>query len=240
MKISIVVPAFNEELLLARTLENLNSASAVFARMGWQTEIIVCDNNSTDGTAAIARAAGASVVFEPVNQIARARNCGAAAANGDWLLFIDADSYPSEALLADAAQTIAAGRCLGGGATIRMDEKHFVGGVVVRGWNLLSRMGKWFAGSFIFVEAAAFRELRGFSEELFAGEEVELCARLRKMARRANRTIVILHRHPLLTSARKLRLYTPWEHARFVFHLALSRRTLNRREVCAIWYSGRR
>jgi len=54
--------------------------------------MIVCDNNSTDRTAEIARAAGAIVVYEPVNQIARRRNCGAAAATGDWLIFVDADS----------------------------------------------------------------------------------------------------------------------------------------------------
>jgi glycosyltransferase involved in cell wall biosynthesis len=47
--------------------------SAVDA-LGWSSELIVCDNNSSDRTAGIARAAGATVVFEPVNQISRARN----------------------------------------------------------------------------------------------------------------------------------------------------------------------
>jgi glycosyltransferase involved in cell wall biosynthesis len=40
--------------------------------------VIVVDNNSTDATAELARRGGARVVFEPVNQIARARNAGAA------------------------------------------------------------------------------------------------------------------------------------------------------------------
>jgi glycosyltransferase involved in cell wall biosynthesis len=43
-------------------------------------EIVVCDNNSTDATAEQARAAGARVVFEPVNQISRSRHRGAAQA----------------------------------------------------------------------------------------------------------------------------------------------------------------
>ena len=94
VKISIVVPAFNEERLLGESLAQMKSAAGVFVRQGWEVELIVCDNNSTDRTAEIARAAGALVVFEPVNQIARARNRGAAAATGDWLIFVDADSHP--------------------------------------------------------------------------------------------------------------------------------------------------
>src|SRR5215471_15202166 len=77
MKISIVIPAFNEEKLLPATLKAVNEARSAFGDRGWQSELIVCDNNSSDGTAVIAREAGAQVVFEPVNQIARARNTGA-------------------------------------------------------------------------------------------------------------------------------------------------------------------
>src|SRR5258706_12533982 len=78
MKISIVVPAFNEERLLGDSLAQIKSAAKAFAPLGWDWEMIGCDNNSTDHTAEIARAAGARVVFEPINQIARARNSGAA------------------------------------------------------------------------------------------------------------------------------------------------------------------
>src|SRR5437773_6706124 len=78
LKISIVIPAFNEERLIADTLQHIKAAAEVFRDRGWDTEIIVCDNNSKDKTAELARAAGAKVVFEPINQIARARNRGAA------------------------------------------------------------------------------------------------------------------------------------------------------------------
>lgn len=102
--VSIIVPAFNEEKLLAGSLRAVTAAAErAFGAAGLRWELVVCDNNSTDRTAEIARAAGARVIFEPVNQIGRARNTGAAAASGRWLLFIDADSQPSAALLADAA-----------------------------------------------------------------------------------------------------------------------------------------
>ena len=73
MKISVIVPAFNEEKVLGGSLRAIRTAMTVFE----DAELIVCDNNSTDRTAAIAREAGASVVFEPLNQISRARNTGA-------------------------------------------------------------------------------------------------------------------------------------------------------------------
>jgi glycosyltransferase involved in cell wall biosynthesis len=240
MKISLVVPAFNEELLLAGTLENLGAASAVFARRGWAVELIVCDNNSTDRTAEIARAAGAQVVFEAVNQIGRARNRGAAAATGDWLIFVDADSSPSEALFAEVAAAIEGGRCLAGGATVRLDESHRLGGAIAQTWNLFSRAGKWLAGSFIFVEAAAFRRLGGFDDRFFAGEEVDLSRRLRRLARAQGRTVVILHRHPLVTSARKLRLYSAWDQAAPLLRAAWGGGTLACREACGLWYDGKR
>src|ERR1044071_8140257 len=124
VKISVIVPAFNEEKLLGESLHHIQTAMTAFSNPGWESELIVCDNNSTDRTTEIARAAGATVVFEPVNQIARARNRGAAAASGDWLLFIDADSHPSAELFADEADTIQAGRCLAGGCTIQLEAGH--------------------------------------------------------------------------------------------------------------------
>src|SRR5438128_12688596 len=124
MKVSVIVPAYNEERLIRQTLAQLQRAMAAFPRAGWVSELIVCDNNSTDRTAELSRQAGATVVFEPVNQIARARNSGAAAASGDWLVFVDADSSPSAELLAEVAETIVAGGCLAGGCTVRLEGSY--------------------------------------------------------------------------------------------------------------------
>jgi glycosyltransferase involved in cell wall biosynthesis len=240
VKISVIIPAFNEERLLGGTLARVKMAMEVFGQCRWESELIVCDNNSTDRTAEIARAAGATVVFEPVNQIARARNSGAAAATGDWLIFVDADSLPSAELFADVAEQIQSGRCLAGGTTVRMDEKHLVAEFLTWLWNCSSRIGRWLAGSFIFVEAAAFRKIGGFSDKLFAAEELELSKRLKQLARETGRGIVILHRHPLVTSARKMRLYTIWDHFKLLVRVAFNRRALQSRESCTIWYDGRR
>jgi cellulose synthase/poly-beta-1,6-N-acetylglucosamine synthase-like glycosyltransferase len=241
VKISIVVPAFNEERLLGMTLAQIKSAAEAFARRGWDWELIVCDNNSTDRTAEIARGAGATVVFEPVNQIARARNTGAAAATGDWLIFVDADSHPGTELFAEVSEQISSGRCCAGGVTVRMDEHFIFAGVMVRIWNVASRWRKLLAGSFIFVEATTFRKVGGFSHELFVAEELDLTMRLRKLAHAEGRQIVILHRHPLVTSARKMRLYTMREHVRFLARAVFNqRRALTSPEEAHLWYDGRR
>ena len=241
LNISVIIPAFNEERLIGETLRYVKAAMTAFARRGWNTELIVCDNNSTDRTAELSRAAGAKVVFEPVNQIARARNTGAAVASGDWLVFIDADSHPSVELLAEVAERIETGRCLAGGCTVRMEGDYLMGNLIKRLWNGISRVGSLLAGSFIFCEAEAFRQVGGFSQELFAGEELELSRRLKQVARAAKKRIVILHRHPLLTSARKMHLYTSRELIWFFLKAALSRkRSLTNRDECHLWYDGRR
>jgi glycosyltransferase involved in cell wall biosynthesis len=241
LKISIIIPAFNEERLIGETLREIKAAMSAFAGRGWQTELIVCDNNSTDRTADLARAAGAQVVFEPLNQIARARNSGAAAATGHWLIFVDADSHPSPELFEEVAQQIAEGRCLAGGCTMKLAGDYRFAKLGVYLWNGISRSLHWLAGSFIFCEAAAFRKIGGFSHELFAGEEIDLSKRLKRLARKLQKTIVILHRHPLTTSARKMHLYTPREHVLFLAKTILRRgKTLNSREECHTWYDGRR
>ena len=241
MKISIVIPAFNEERLLPASLACINSASTAFVGAGWESELIVCDNNSTDRTAEIAAAAGAHVVFEPINQISRARNAGAAAATGDWLLFIDADSFPTKELFADVVTAISDPRCLAGGSTIRVNLKGIGYDAAVGWWNFLSRRLKWAAGSFIFCETATFRELNGFTQKLYAAEEINLFRRLKRLARHQGKIITILNQHPLLTSHRKVQLYSLPEMLRFWIQTALTGgRTLTNSKESFPWYDGRR
>ena len=242
MRVSVVLPAFNEEKLLPAALAAVREAASAFTARGWAWECVVCDNNSTDGTAAVARAAGATVVFEPVNQIGRARDAGARVATGEWLVFIDADSTPSAELFASIASRIAEGHALGGGSTVELEPgtpryARFVCGL----WNLWSRLAGWAAGSCVWVEAEAFRAAGGFGTEYYAGEEVFLSRRLKTLARRSGRRFVILADHPLRTSSRKLKLYTLTEAGRFFFRMLFTAgRAAKRPEHCGIWYDGRR
>jgi glycosyltransferase involved in cell wall biosynthesis len=241
VKISIVIPAFNEEKLLGDTLQASRAATDAFMRRDWGVELIVCDNNSTDATARISRAAGARVVFEPVNQIARARNTGAAHATGDWILFIDADCRPTPGLFADVAEAIGSGSWLAGGSTLEIPGQHPTAARLLRIWNVVSRTFRLAAGSFIFCDAEAFREVGGFNQELYAGEEIDLFRRLKRAARARGLTIDILHGNPLRTSDRKAYLYTRGELVSFIARTIVSGgRTLRNRDECFGWYDGRR
>ena len=241
MHLSIVIPAYNEAKLLPRTLEIAAAGRRVLTELGLSTELIVCDNNSTDETSALATQGGARVVHEPVNQIGRARNTGATAASGEWLLFLDADSSPSAELWRDLAAATQEAAVIGGGSTLCHDGHFPMLTFALTSWNAWSRLSGEAAGAFLFCRREAFEKLGGFSTVLFAGEEVEFCRRLKRLARPQKQRMKILHEHPLLTSPRKAELYRPGEFFRFILRTVLRRgKTLERREDCAIWYDGRR
>ena len=61
-------------------------------------------------------------------------------------------------------------------------------------WNGISRLNRWAAGSFVFCEATVFRALGGFSQELYAAEELEFSGRLKKLALERKKKVIILHR----------------------------------------------
>ena len=124
---------------------------------------------------------------------------------------------------------------------MQLDEKYFVAGIIAFLWNITSRWKKNFAGAFVFCEANAFRKLGGFNHEWFCAEELEFGQRLKKLAMETGKQVVILHGHPLVTSARKMRLYAPRDHLRFLFRAIFdTRRAMGSRESAYMWYDGKR
>jgi len=85
--LSVVVPAFNEELFLPACLESLFKQE-----FPGTYEVVVVDNNSTDRTAAIAKGLGARVVHEPLVGVVPARQCGTLEAQADIVVSTDADT----------------------------------------------------------------------------------------------------------------------------------------------------
>lgn len=238
MKISIIIPAWNEEKLLPSCLAAVHEARGAFTSMGWHSEVIVVDNNSTDKTAEIAADNGASVVFEKENQISRARNAGAGQAAGDWYVFTDADSWPSFDLFDDVAQAIASGTIIGGGAAVGFDHLDKIEARFLTWcWNTMTRFNRWAAGSFIFARADVFKAINGFSLELFASEEIDFSKRMKKQARKHSKKWVILREHPLVTSARKVTgvpRMKIWKQLTPFFRKGMG--MLKSRDDCGIWY----
>lgn len=201
--LSLVIPAFNEAATLPRTLAALRDAAG---RVDVAHEVVVVDNHSTDATAAVAREHGADrVVFEPINQIARARDAGARAAAGRWLVFVDADTQVSAELLSATVSTLRSGAS-GGGAVVAFDRPV---GLVPRWllwlWNTLSRLRRWAAGCYVFATREAWEAAGGFGTKDFAGEEVGFSQRVGRWGKRHGPgEFVILTQTPAVTSARKI------------------------------------
>jgi len=199
-------------------------------------QLIVVDNNSTDHTADLAQAAGASVVFEPINQISRARNAGANASDASMYVFIDADSHIDAPLLQSALDAMEHNNQIGGGACIRGDRTPVLSARLgINGWNWISRTFKLAAGGFAFVRAEAFNELGGFTLKRYAGEELALSRSLRRMGKQRGMGFHIITEHTIKTSLRKLDWYSSSQLVRQLF-IALLPGTMGSRRFMGTWY----
>ena len=241
MHLSIIIPAFNEERLIMHCLDSVAESLAANQKPGFTAEIIVVDNNSTDKTAELATQAGAKVVFEPINQIGRARNSGATVATGEWLLFVDADSLLNPGMVADILNMIESGQYVGCGSVMHMPDLPWWGKAGIQLWTVFSVVFHWASGALVVCRADAFREVGGFNQELFAGDEIDLSLLLKKWGRKHGLKFTILTRHPLVTSPRKVQLYSGWEIVSQILRVVFSpRRSLQDKKKLPIWYDGRR
>jgi rSAM/selenodomain-associated transferase 2 len=208
--LSIIIPALNEAAALPPLLEQLAQQEGI----GF--EVIVADGGSSDDTAKLAQNAGAQVVAA-----ARGRgvqmNAGAAAARGEYLLFLHADSaLPAPNLLRNALAFMRAERAVGGPRAAGHFPLHFVRSAPGRERfyrhlhekTLSNRRDTIHGDQGFFLEASYFRELGGFDEPLPFLEDQRLAARIFSTGR-----WIVLPGH-LQTSARRfetqgaLRLYT--------------------------------
>lgn len=231
--ISFIIPAHDEEALLAGTLRALRTAADAVVAAREPYEIIVVDDASTDRTAAIAAALGARVVAVSARQIAAARNAGARAARGDRFVFVDADTMVPEPTLRAAVAALEAG-AVGGGAGVAADPGPPVWGhQVLRAVSAVTRVCGWAAGCFVFARRDVFERAGGFDERYFASEEIHLSRAMKRLGR-----FVIL-RERVVTSNRKARLLTPWQ-ILWQFTRAAWPSTLKNRDRLPMWYGAYR
>lgn len=230
--VSFVVPAYDEEQLLGRTLLALEAAASA---LGQPFEVVVADDDSTDRTAAIAREHGARVVPVTHRQIAATRNAGARAATGDLLVFLDADTVVTAAALRAAVAAMRRG-AVGGGSAFRFDGRVPLHGRILEAVFVpLYRAFGLASGCFLFCTREAFDAAGGFDERLFGAEELAMSRSLRRLGR-----FVVLREH-VTTSGRKLRTYSARELVGLLARLALGMpKSVQTREGLDPWYGVRR
>lgn len=200
-RITVVVPAVNEEAYLGACLSSL--AHQDFGR---PVEVIVVDNGSTDATAEVARAHGALVVFEPRPGVCWARQAGTEAATGEIVVSTDADTSFDRHWLAtidqrfrDRPQVVAvAGPC-------RFVAAPWWGGIYTTLLFGVVHLVFLLTGRVIYASATniAFRReaFTGYDTHLTqGGDELGLLRRLRRKGR-----VEFDLRNPTLTSSRRLK-----------------------------------
>lgn len=231
---SIVIPAYDEASLIGLAIGALHRAMAAAPGQG---ELIVCDNASTDRTAQIARDCGAVVVHEPARQISRVRNTGARAARGRFLVFVDADTVVPVETLRAALLALRSGRIVGGGAAVAMPGlEGRLSRFFLRSWNAVSRARRLAAGSFLFCRADAFHAAGGFSEKVYASEEIWLSRRLARWGRARGLGFEILDAPPVETSPRKAEWYPQPVLLAVALSFALLPLLVRSRRFCWLWY----
>ena len=230
--VSFIVPAYNEEQLLGRTLRALSAAGR---GLDQPFEVIVADDASTDRTAAIARESGAVVGTVNHPQIAATRNAGARAASGDLLIFVDADTVVDEAVIRAAVEAIGRG-AVGGGCSVAFDGRLPIYARVLLATALpVYRVAGVACGCFLFCTRDAFAAAGGFDEGLFGAEELVMSRALHRQGR-----FVIL-RERVTTSGRKLRAYSAREILGLLGRIVISGpQGVRRRSGLEIWYGERR
>lgn len=227
--LSIIVPAHNEEALLGATLEALQVAGRA---SGVATEILVVDDASTDRTAAIASAHGARVIAADVRQIAAARNTGVRAANGELLLFVDADTIVPPHLVRVVVETLRGGAVGGGaGAVFEPDAPRWAHRAIALAAFIMRTAG-WAPGCFLFAGREAFERAGGFDERYFASEEIHLSRALKRLGR------FVMLPDNVLTSARKAEHYSMWHSVWLMVRMAWPG-SLRTREGLDFWYTRR-
>lgn len=199
MLVSIVIPAYNA----ARTLEAC--LRACLDQTYPETEVIVADDGSTDGTPEIAARLGVRYLWQENRGPAAARNTGARAARGEIIAFTDSDCVPAsdwiEQLMAGFAPDIVA---VGGTYGIANPESRLARlvheEIVVRHTRFKDEVD--FLGSFnVAYRKDAFDAVNGFDESFTAasGEDNDLAYRLQDAGGtlRFHRAAVVAHHHPV-------------------------------------------
>jgi len=185
--VSVVIPTLEESGAIEATLEAVGALGA--------REVIVVDAGSTDGTAELARRRGARVI-----EAARGRGtqlaAGAAAARGDVLWFLHADTLPPSDALERMAEALAAPEVVGGHFAIRFDGERRAARVLTWIYPRLAWLGLRYGDSAFFVRRAAYEAAGGF-RPLPLFEDLDLQRRVRRVGR------LVRVAAPVVTSSRR-------------------------------------
>ncbi|HEY5004223.1 MAG TPA: TIGR04283 family arsenosugar biosynthesis glycosyltransferase [Ktedonobacteraceae bacterium] len=190
MRFSIIMPVLNEEAIIASQLVRLIQQCAQ-----QDYELLLVDGGSTDRTVEIAQKY-AQVINAPCGR-ARQMNAGAAAASGDVLLFLHADTELPDCVFLAIEEALAAPNVVAGAFRLCFNCDRLPYKLVAFMTNLRSQTFSVFTGDqAYFMRRASFQAVEGYPDQPLM-EDLEIIARLRRIGS------VLLVPHYVRTSARR-------------------------------------
>ncbi|MBS3055204.1 MAG: glycosyltransferase [Candidatus Aenigmarchaeota archaeon] len=180
--ISVIIPTLNEEKYIERTLKSLKNQD-----FNKKFEIIVSDSRSKDKTVKIARKYADRVVVIDKRTVGAGRNAGAKAANGEVLIFLDADTIPMYNFINKFDETFKDKKVVATTCPILPDSYtniELIGTWLLNMFLLKTsiKLGKpVFPGICFACRKDAFNKAGGYDETMKLVEDIEFSSRLRKI-----------------------------------------------------------
>lgn len=207
LKISIIIPAHNEEKYIGKCLESVSRASKLCKN---QVEIIVVLNRCTDRTEEIAKSYDCIIVKNNDKNLSKIRNAGVEIASGEIIVTIDADTQMNEHVLSKAQENLISGKYIGGGVTgkfERMSLGIFVSTLLLIG-PLLFKYGAISVGIF-WCYKKDFQSINGFNENMLMAEDADFPKRLKVWGKKNGKKYGTIQ-NGMLTSTRKFDKHGDW------------------------------
>ncbi len=206
MKISVIIPALNEEKKIGATLD------AIFASDYPDFEVIVCDNGSTDETSDIASSKGAKVVLERRKGTMWACEAGRKVATGEIIVRLDADCLPEKKWLSNGAKFFENPKVVG----VSGPYDYFDAPKIYRFFSLAVQkyiyvpfniflsffhLGAMTVGGNTFIRNSTFESIGGFNTSItFYGDDTDVAKRLSKKGK-----VIFTGKVVMKTSARRFK-----------------------------------
>ena len=176
----MVIPTLQEEKYIATILSKL-------IKMNPSVEVIVVDGRSEDGTVEVARCFTDKVYQISERGIAKARNYGAKQANGDILIFLDADVDPPPDFIEKVLKTFSDNTVVGATCAIMPSRPRLIETIFFYLYNLVIRFCTHIRphsrGEFFAVRKKTFLQVGGFNEDMPCLEDHDLAYRLSRHGR---------------------------------------------------------
>lgn len=247
-RISLVIPAFNEENYLPRLLDSVDVARGRYTLGPAQVEVIVADNSSTDRTAEVALSRGCRVASAEKRAIASSRNSGARIATGEIVAFVDADCTIHPETFNAIERTLASGRVVAGatGAWFSRMSPGILATTVIGMTVML--LGNLDIGV-VFCRRADWDAVGGYNENLLCAEDVEFLIALKQLGRKRGQRFARAKGARAITSARKYDQHGDWHYFTMapptaIYSMFFNRTALQRQLglpfIEKYWYEGGR